>query len=66
VNIFTKSTAKNAIPVTGRAGLQGCEMFRNPHCLDNRLTDGSKFVSPTQQPRSTSHKHFSASDTHFC
>jgi hypothetical protein len=27
-----------AIPVTGRAGLQGCEMLRIPHCKDNRLT----------------------------
>jgi hypothetical protein len=26
-----------AILVTGRGGLQGCEMSRIPHCLDNRL-----------------------------
>jgi hypothetical protein len=27
-----------AIPVTGRGGLYGCEMLRIPHCLDNGLT----------------------------
>jgi hypothetical protein len=25
-------------------------MFRIPHCLDNRLTDGGKVVSPTHRP----------------
>jgi hypothetical protein len=25
-------------------------MLRIPHCLDNRLIDGSKFVSPTHRP----------------
>jgi hypothetical protein len=35
--------------------------------LDNRLTDGGTFVSPTHRPRSTPQKHyFSASGTHFC
>jgi hypothetical protein len=38
-----------------------------PHSLDNRLTDGGKFDSPTHRPRSTPQKHYSsASDTHFC
>jgi hypothetical protein len=41
------------IPVTGLGGLWGCEMLRIPHCLDNRLTDGGKVVSPTQQPHFT-------------
>jgi hypothetical protein len=27
------------IRVTGRGGLETCEMLRTPHCLDNRLTD---------------------------
>jgi hypothetical protein len=27
-----------AIPVTARGGLQGCEMLRIPHFLDNRLS----------------------------
>jgi hypothetical protein len=37
-------------------------MVRIPHCLDNRLTDGSKVVSPTHRSRSTPQKHyFSAS-----
>jgi hypothetical protein len=26
--------------------------LRNPHCIDNRLTDGSKDVSLTYRPRS--------------
>jgi hypothetical protein len=53
-----------AIPVTGR---EGFEKLRVPHCLYNRLRDGSKVVSPTNQPRSTPQKHnFSASGTHFC
>jgi hypothetical protein len=42
-------------------------MVRIPHCLDNRLIDGGKVVSPTNPPRSTSQKHyFPASGTHFC
>jgi hypothetical protein len=28
-------------------------MLRIPHCLDNRLTDNGKVVSPTHRPRST-------------
>jgi hypothetical protein len=28
-------------------------MLRMPPCLDNRLTDGGKVVSPTHRPRST-------------
>jgi hypothetical protein len=40
-------------------------MFRIPHCLDNRLTDVGKVVSPTHQPRSTPQiYYFSASGTH--
>jgi hypothetical protein len=39
---------------------------RFAHCLQNRLTDGSKVVSPTHALRSTLQKHyFSASGTHF-
>jgi hypothetical protein len=55
-----------AILVTGRGGLQGCDMIKIPHCLDNGLTDGSNVVSPTHRPHSTPQKHFSASGTHFC
>jgi hypothetical protein len=44
INGFLKS---KAISVTGRGGLEGCEMLRIPRCLDNRLTDGGKVVSPT-------------------
>jgi hypothetical protein len=39
-----------AIPVTGRAGPQGCETSRLPHFLDNRLTDDGKVVSLTHRP----------------
>jgi hypothetical protein len=39
-----------AIPVTGRGGPWGCKMSRIPHCLDNRLTDVGKVVSPMQRP----------------
>jgi hypothetical protein len=33
-------------------------MLRIPHCLDNRLTDGGKVVSPTHQPQFTPQKHY--------
>jgi hypothetical protein len=58
-----------AIPVRGRGSLEGCPMLRIPHCLDNRLVDGGKVVSPTHRPHFTSHKHylsFNVSGTHFC
>jgi hypothetical protein len=56
-----------AIPLTGRGGLQACEMLRIPHCIDIGLTDGGKVVSLTHRPRSTLQKHyFSSSGTHFC
>jgi hypothetical protein len=38
------------IPVTDRGGPLGCETWRFPHFLDNRLTDGGKVVSPTRRP----------------
>jgi hypothetical protein len=34
------------IPVRGLGGLWDCEMLRIPQCLDIRLTDGRKVVSP--------------------
>jgi hypothetical protein len=39
------SSKGKAIPLTDREGLHGCETSRIPHLLDNRLTDGRKFVS---------------------
>jgi hypothetical protein len=43
-------------------------MLRIPHCLDNRLIDGGKVVSPTHQrallPRNNI--FFNVSGTHFC
>jgi hypothetical protein len=63
---WVKSKSK-AIPVTDRGGVYGSEMLRIPHCLDNRLIDGGKVVSPTHRPPSTPQKHYiSGSDTHFC
>jgi hypothetical protein len=56
-----------AIPVTGRVVLYGCKILRIPHCVDKRLIDGGKVVSPTHQPQFTPQKHyFSASGTRFC
>jgi hypothetical protein len=37
------------IPITGRGGPYGCETSRLPHFLDNRLTDGGKFIGLTRQ-----------------
>jgi hypothetical protein len=47
-----------AISVTDRGGLQGCEMLRIPHCLDNLLTDGGKVVSFKHRQRSTPQEHY--------
>jgi hypothetical protein len=42
-------------------------MLRFPHCLDNRLTDGGKVVSPTHRPRSSLQiYYFSAFGTYLC
>jgi hypothetical protein len=43
-------------------------MLRIPHCLDNRLTDGGKVVSPTHRPHFTPQKHYYVyvSGNHFC
>jgi hypothetical protein len=42
-------------------------MLRIPHCLESRLTDGGKIVSPTRRPHSTPQTdYFSASGIHFC
>jgi hypothetical protein len=53
-----KKKRRKAISVTGRGDLKGCEVFRVPQCLDNRLTDGDKVVSPTHWPHFTPQKHF--------
>jgi hypothetical protein len=66
---WSKSKKKSkAIPVIGRGGLLGCEVLRIPNCLDNRLTDGGKVVSPTHLPHFTIQKHyyFYVSGTRFC
>jgi hypothetical protein len=55
---FRRPLKNKANPVAGREGLWGCDMSRIPHSRDNRLIDGGKIVSPTQQPRSTPQKHY--------
>jgi hypothetical protein len=53
------------ILVTGRGGLQDCDMLRISYCINSLLTSGGKVVCLTHRPRSTTQKHFSASGTHF-
>jgi hypothetical protein len=53
-----------ALPVTGRGGLQGCEMLRIPHFLDNRLTVNCEVLatcSSTYSPVRTSQEAHSVS-----
>jgi hypothetical protein len=69
--VFIADSVKKKVklsPLTGLEGLQGCEMLRIPHYLDNRLTDGGKVVSPMHPPHFTlqEHYHFHVSGTHFC
>jgi hypothetical protein len=54
----SKKKKSEAIPVAGRGGLKGVEMLRISHCLDNRLIDGGKVVSPTHRSHFTPRKHF--------
>jgi hypothetical protein len=54
---------RKAIPVTGRVVPYGFETSRLPHFLDNRLTDGGKFVSLTRRAPFTTRKIPGA---HFC
>jgi hypothetical protein len=67
-NIYPLRLQSKAISVPGLEGLYCCGMLRIPHCLDNRLTDGGKVVSPTHRPHFTPQKHdyFNVSGTHFC
>jgi hypothetical protein len=62
---MSKKKKSKAIPVTGRGGLQGCKMLRIPHCLDNRLTDGSTDLRNGHCYTPQEH-YFYASSTHFC
>jgi hypothetical protein len=45
-----------AVPVTGRAGPNGCEMSRIPHFLDNLLADDGEVVSLRRRPTFTPRK----------
>jgi hypothetical protein len=54
IYIYIYIYISKVILVTGRGGLQGCEMLRIPRCLDNWLTDGGEVVSLMRRPRSTS------------
>jgi hypothetical protein len=52
------------VPITGRGGVQGCEMLRIPHCLDNRLTVNWEILatcSNTYSPVRTSQEAHSVS-----
>jgi hypothetical protein len=40
---------RQALPVTGRAGPEGCETSSLPYFLDSRLTDDGEVVSVTRQ-----------------
>jgi hypothetical protein len=61
-NLRKNKKVSKAIPITGRGGLQGCEMLRI-----SQLTDGSKAVSLTNRLHFTLQKHYSSvSGTHFC
>jgi hypothetical protein len=55
-------TVSEAIPVTGRGGLYGCDKVRIPQFLDNWFVDGGKVVSRTHRPHFYSTE---ASGTHF-
>jgi hypothetical protein len=58
LNLYYGAQCHKVIPVAGHGGLEGCEMLRTPHCLDNWLTDGDKVVSPMHQPHFTPQKHY--------
>jgi hypothetical protein len=47
-----------AVPVTGRGSLEGCEMLKIPYCLDTRLTDVGEVLSLTRRPSSTLQEYF--------
>jgi hypothetical protein len=52
------------IPLTGCGGLQGCEMLRIPHCLDNLLTVNCEILATcnsTYSPVRTSEEAHSVS-----
>jgi hypothetical protein len=61
--LYTVNGKSKAVPITGRGGLQGCEMLRIPHCLDTEL----EVVDLTCRLRFTPQKHYLyASGAHFC
>jgi hypothetical protein len=41
-----RAPKSKAIPVTGRGGLQGCEMLKIPHFLENWNIDGCQSYAP--------------------
>jgi hypothetical protein len=45
LHTMNRTRRSNAVPLTDRGGLQGCEMLRIPDFLDSRLTDGGTVVS---------------------
>jgi hypothetical protein len=45
-------------PVTGRGGLEGCEISRMQHRIDNPLAGGVEVVSLTRRQRFNNKKYF--------
>jgi hypothetical protein len=59
------SQSNTALQLCPQQAVEACRLVRR--CLDSRLTDGGKVVSPTHRQRSTAQKlHVSASGTHCC
>jgi hypothetical protein len=50
-----QSKISNGIPVTGRGGLQGCEISRLPHVIDSLFTDGGELVGLMGRPLFTTY-----------
>jgi hypothetical protein len=45
--VICKKKKGKAVSVTGCGGPLGCERWRFPHFLDNRLTDGGEVFRPS-------------------
>jgi hypothetical protein len=59
----SKWKKSKAIPVIGRGDLQGCEISKLLHFLENQHTDGGEVVSLTRRPPFTYRK---VPGKHFC
>jgi hypothetical protein len=59
--VFSPGVKRKAIPVTGRGGLQGPEMSRIPHRLENRLSYDGEVMGLMRPPSFTPEISFSYS-----